>query len=61
MIVHGDADTTIPVSCGHALHQMISGAQLEIIPGAVHGLMTNEADQVRDMIVNFIEKAPVTR
>ena len=61
LIVHGDADTTIPVSCAHALYEMISGAQLEIIPGAVHGLMTNEADKVRDMIVTFIEKAPVAR
>ena len=61
LIVHGDADTTIPVACSHTLHEKISGAQLEIIPGAVHGLMTNEAGKVRDMIVNFIEKAPVAR
>ena len=61
LIVHGDADTTISVSCSHTLHEKISGSQLEIIPGAVHGLMTNEADKVRDMIVDFIEKAPVAR
>ena len=61
LIVHGDADTTIPVSCSHSLHELISGAQLEIVPGAVHGLMANEADLVRDFIVNFIEKAPVAR
>ena len=61
LIVHGDADTTISVSCSHTLHEKISGSQIEIIPGAVHGVMTNEADQVRDMIVNFIEKAPVAR
>ena len=60
LIVHGDADTTIPVSCAHTLYELISDAQLEVIPGAVHGLMTNEAEQVRNMIVNFIEeKAPV--
>jgi len=59
LIVHGDADTTISVSCSHTLHEKISGSQIEIISGAVHGLMTNEADRVRDMIVNFIEKAPV--
>ncbi|PKB80146.1 MAG: hypothetical protein BZY88_09495 [SAR202 cluster bacterium Io17-Chloro-G9] len=61
LIAHGDADTTIPVSCAHTLYEMISGAQLEIIPGAVHGIMTNEADRLRDLIVNFIEKAPVAR
>jgi pimeloyl-ACP methyl ester carboxylesterase len=60
LIVHGDADTTIPVSCAHTLYEMISDAQIEIVPGAVHGLMANEPDLVRKMIVDFIEKkAPV--
>ena len=59
LIVHGDADTTIPVGCAHTLYEMISDAQIEIVPGAVHGLMANEPELVRKMIVDFIEKAPV--
>ena len=59
LIVHGDADTTIPVSCAHTLYEMISDAQLEIIPGAVHGLMSNEPDRIRTLIVDFIQNALV--
>lgn len=58
-IVHGDADTRIPVSCAHQLHQGIPGSELHIIPGAEHGLLTNEADRVRDLMLQFLARAPL--
>ena len=53
LIVHGDADTTIPVECAHRLHEMISGSELHIIPGAVHGLTSNEASKLQELMSDF--------
>ena len=58
-IVHGDADTRIPVSCAHQLHQGISGSELHVVPGAEHGLLTNEANRVRDLMLQFLARAPL--
>ena len=37
-IIHGDADSRIPVECSHSLHAQLPGSQLHVIPGAEHGL-----------------------
>lgn len=55
-IAHGDADTTIPVGCGHDLHRGISGSVLHVIPGAGHGLLTNEPDRMRSLMLDFFER-----
>ena len=57
LIVHGDADSRILVYCAHQLHQGISGSQLHIIPGAEHGLLTNEAEQMSGLILQFLAPA----
>lgn len=57
LIVHGDADSRINVDCGRQLHQGIAGSQLHIIPGAEHGLLTNEPAQTRGLILNFLAQA----
>ena len=55
LVVHGDADSRIPVECGHSLAKGIAGAELRIIPGAEHGLMTNAAaEQTRSSILGFL-------
>jgi len=54
LIVHGDADSRIPVACAYRLHQGIPGSELHIIPGAEHGLMTNEAGRMRALILQFL-------
>jgi pimeloyl-ACP methyl ester carboxylesterase len=54
-IIHGDADSRIPVECGQALHAAISGSQMHVIPGAEHGLMTNDAaERTREIILDFL-------
>ena len=56
-IIHGDADSRIPVECGHALHTAIPHSQLRVIPGAEHGLMTNDAaEQTRKIILDFLKQ-----
>ena len=59
MIVHGDADTTIPVGCGQQLHQAIPHSEFHIFPGAQHGLMTNEARRIGGLITEFLEELTV--
>ena len=50
-IVHGDADSRIPVECSHSLHAAIPQSELHVIPGAEHGLMTNDAAQRTQEII----------
>lgn len=59
MIVHGDADTTIPVGCGLQLHQCIPHSEFHIFPGAQHGLMTNEAGRMGGLITEFLDELTV--
>ena len=61
LIVHGDADSRIPVTCGHQLQNSIPGSELYIVPGAEHGLLANEPELVRNVIFQFLERvAPET-
>lgn len=61
LIVHGDADSRIPLPCGRQLQNSISSAELYIIPGAEHGLLSNEPRAVRNLIFQFLERfAPVS-
>ncbi len=54
IIVHGDADSRINVQCGRQLRQGIAGSELHIIPRAEHGLLSNEAERTRDLILEFL-------
>ena len=55
LIVHGDGDARIPVACAYQLHEGIAGSELHVIPGAGHGLMTNEASRIRTLILQFLQ------
>ncbi len=54
MIVHGDADSRINIACGLQLHQGIPGSEFHVIPGAEHGLLTNEARRTRGLMEEFL-------
>jgi 3-oxoadipate enol-lactonase len=56
LIVHGDADSRIPVRCGRQLQDGIPGSELYIVPGAEHGLLANEPELVRNLILQFLER-----
>ena len=55
-IAHGDADTTIPVSCSLELHQGIPDSELIIIPGAGHGLLTTLPEVMQGVIFAYLER-----
>lgn len=62
LVVHGDADSRIPVECGRSLASGIAGAELHVIPGAEHGLMTNEAaGETQRLILDFLGRASAGR
>ena len=54
MIVHGDADSRINIMCGLQMHQGIAGSEFHVIPGAEHGLLTNEARRIRGLMEEFL-------
>ena len=57
LVVHGDADSRIPVECGHSLASGIATSELHEIPGAEHGLMTNEAaGETQRIILDFLNR-----
>ena len=57
LVVHGDADSRIPVECGRSLAAGIARAELHEIPGAEHGLMTNEAaGETQRIILDFLAR-----
>ena len=61
-IVHGDEDSRIPVECGYSLSDGIPQAELFVIPGAEHGLMTNDAaEQTRCAIMTWLRNVQGTR
>ena len=62
LVVHGDADSRIPVECGRTLAAGIDKAELHIIAGAEHGLMTNEAaGDTQRIILDFLRRAAMER
>jgi pimeloyl-ACP methyl ester carboxylesterase len=56
LVIHGDADQTVPFEVsGKIAADMIDGAQLEVIPGAPHGLFLTHTDILNALLVKFIE------
>ncbi|MFA5926044.1 MAG: alpha/beta hydrolase [Parcubacteria group bacterium] len=57
LIVHGDADTSVPIEQSDKLVEILPNGKLEIIPGADHHYSNPEHYQKHlDLIVDFISK-----
>ena len=52
LIVHGDADTTVPIAFGEALAGRISEAELAILHAACHGLIAHA--QAQSMLAKWL-------
>jgi non-heme chloroperoxidase len=56
LIIHGDADRTLPVEAtAIPLAQRITGARLTIVPGGPHGLIWTHADEVNTALLAFLD------
>ncbi len=56
LLLWGDADTISPPAVGRHLAKAIRGAQLEVFPGADHGLGMAIPDAVADRVLRFVLK-----
>jgi peroxiredoxin len=55
-IVHGDADRIVPIEVsGKRSQQMIQGSRLEVIPGAPHGFAATHAQQLNQLMLDFLK------
>lgn len=55
LIVWGAGDTVIPVDHGEALRDGITGARLEVIPGAYHNPMVDRPEAFNRIVQGFLE------
>jgi pimeloyl-ACP methyl ester carboxylesterase len=55
MIVWGDQDRVIPVDHAYAAHRLMPGSRLEILHGVGHLLPVDHADELRNLLVDFID------
>lgn len=56
LIIVGNKDKIIPYSNSVALHENIPNSRLEVFKGLGHGVATEAADEVNNMIWNFIKE-----
>jgi pimeloyl-ACP methyl ester carboxylesterase len=52
-IIHGDADSVVPVAGAHQLHEGIPNSDLRILPGAQHGLMAGNNEEAWQAMLDF--------
>jgi pimeloyl-ACP methyl ester carboxylesterase len=51
-IVHGTADTVVPVRRAHVLHRLIAQSELHLLPGLGHGLFYYE--EARELLRSLL-------
>ena len=59
LIVWGEDDTIIPVSHGHAAHEVIVGSRLEIIEGVGHFPHVEAPERFVEVLRDFLQTSPV--
>jgi non-heme chloroperoxidase len=56
LVIHGDSDRIVPIEVsGRRSAEMISGARLEVIAGAPHGLNATHGDALNALMLDFLK------
>ena len=56
LIVHGDSDRIVPIEVsGERSHAMIEGSRMEVVEGAPHGFAATHAQQLNDLMLDFLK------
>ena len=55
LVLHGTNDRVVPVANGRMLAEKIPDSRLELIEGGSHLLMIEDADQVNDLLLAFLD------
>jgi pimeloyl-ACP methyl ester carboxylesterase len=53
LVLHGDADTVVPLAHGRAYAEAIAGATFEVVPGAGHGFLLTRASEIVPRLAAF--------
>lgn len=61
LVVHGDADTLIPIENGRAIQERIPDSALEVIPGGAHMFFWEQPERTASVISNFLLEVPARR
>jgi pimeloyl-ACP methyl ester carboxylesterase len=54
LVLHGDADTVVPLDHGRAYAEGIAGGRMEVLHGAGHGFLLNRRAEVLPDLIRFI-------
>lgn len=55
LVVHGDSDRIVPFDVsGKRSHEMIKGSRLEVLKGAPHGFAATHAQQLNELMLDFL-------
>ncbi len=54
LVMHGDADVTVPIAAGRAAARMLPNARLIECPGAPHGLFYTDRARVNEELAAFL-------
>lgn len=55
LLIHGDADSIVPLSYSEKAVEAYDSAQLEVLPGAGHGFYGSDAEQAVDWMQEYLE------
>lgn len=54
LIIHGEADSLVPVSTSRKLAERIANSKLQIIPSADHFMVVSHAEIIKESIDDFL-------
>lgn len=55
LLIHGDADSIVPLSYSEKVVEAYDSARLEVLPGAGHGFYGSDAEQAVDWMQEYLE------
>lgn len=55
LILHGDADSIVPLSCSERAVEVYSSARLEVFPGAGHGFHGEDAQRAIGFMLEYLD------
>lgn len=55
LLIHGDADSIVPLSYSEKAAELYDSARLEVLPGAGHGFYGKDAEQAAAWVLEYLE------
>ena len=56
LLIHGDADSIVPIASSQKAVKAYASARLEVLPGAGHGFYGSDAEQTIAWTLEYLEK-----